>query len=155
MIWSLLVCGLLGSQAQGAADTTKAQGAADSMPVVSISSSPAFVLLGVTPSSIAQPGNIRDYKLDFATQSAFKTPDVSLELKPLWLTWLGHDRGFTHWPWYKRVLSSFGLAAGMVNQTGDTTATALAVKMKSLSSGRPLVRSRLRNVSQAASHRAR
>jgi hypothetical protein len=152
VIWSLAVCALFGAPAQSASgDTTgtssiitqllaalEAQGAADSVASISVPSSPAFVLMGVTPSSVEQPGNIRDYKLDFATQAAFKTPDVSLELRPLWLTWLGHDKGFTSWPWIKKVLSSFGLAAGVVNQTEDTTATALAATIGLYQAANPL-----------------
>jgi hypothetical protein len=123
------VCALFGARVWGAADN---------LPVVSVSSSPAFVLLGVTPSAVEQPGVIRDYKLDFATQAALRVPDVSFECRPFWLTWLGHDTGFTHWPVRKKMLSSFGLAAGMVNQTENTTATALAATMSLYRAADPL-----------------
>lgn len=56
----------------------------------SISSTPAFTMLGVTPEIVTRPGYVRDFKVDWRIKNYNLAPDLALEAQPVWF--LYYDR---------------------------------------------------------------
>lgn len=51
----------------------------------SIPSSPAFDLLGVSPSKVNKPGFLKDFKIDWLINKNSLAPDIAIDVQPVWL----------------------------------------------------------------------
>ncbi|NOT37702.1 MAG: hypothetical protein HOP11_10035 [Saprospiraceae bacterium] len=83
-----------------------------------VSSVPAFVLLDVTANKVQQAGYSRSIKIDWTLKNYKNTPNVGLELQPLWL--LLYNRGdlkkYRNATDFERTLSTLSVSIGTYNQ---------------------------------------
>jgi hypothetical protein len=89
-------------------------------------------MLDATPSFVEWPGTIPDFKLDLANPvpDATTPSGLSLECKPAWFLWLGHEpSSYQSWSWLKRDLSTLGVAGGVTTIDSGSSSAALALKL--------------------------
>lgn len=105
-----------------------------------IPASPAFDLLGVNPSLVTRPSNIKDVKVDWSFRSWRLKPNLALQAQPIWeLLYNRPDltkyRTATKW---MKVLSSLDLSAGTIEDDDLTRRLAIAAKINLYKSEDPL-----------------
>jgi len=80
--------------------------------------SAAFDLLGVNPSSVMRPGNIRDFKVDWSFQSYRLRPNLAIQAQPIWELFYNRTslQRYQKAPRWLKMLSTLDLSAGTVEQ---------------------------------------
>ncbi|WP_143092882.1 hypothetical protein [Arsenicibacter rosenii] len=106
--------------------------------------SAAFDLLGVNPSTVMRPGNIRDFKVDWSFQSYRLRPNLAIQAQPVWELFYNRPnlRKYQRAPKLMKMLSTLDISAGTVEQqTGENLfdrRLAIAGKMTLFRSKDPL-----------------
>lgn len=86
--------------------------------------SAAFDLLGVNPSTVMRPGNIRDFKVDWSFQSYRLRPNLAIQAQPVWELFYNRTnlRKYQRATTFMKMLSTLDISAGTIEQqTGDNT----------------------------------
>ena len=126
---SVIAVLLLAASPLGAQSDTTVAAVAKATDLI-IPSAPAFVLLGVNPAKVAQPGFVEDFKLDLIAGDNGLAPDVALSVKPVW-TFAYDDISLPEYrarPALERVLSTLGLSVGTAEEA-DQRQLAWALKL--------------------------
>ncbi|MBK8677719.1 MAG: hypothetical protein IPN25_03170 [Sphingobacteriales bacterium] len=79
---------------------------------LSIPPTPAFALLGITPSEVIKPGTVRDFKVDWSLKSYRLAPNLALEAQPLWLLYRYNLDRYSKASWIEKSLSTLSVSAG-------------------------------------------
>lgn len=93
---------------------------------------PAFSLLNADPSLVTMPGTVRDFKVDWSMRTYKLTPNLSLEVSPIWT--FAYDRPSDGYKAYQKAgrfmrrLSSLNLSLGTI-QFDTTRQVAFAAKI--------------------------
>jgi len=85
-----------------------------------IPSSPAFVLLDVTPSKVTIPSFSRDFKLDLLVKENKLLSDIAIEANPVWIAFY-KDVNYTDYKSeeaWKRTLSTLNVSVGTAQKEG-------------------------------------
>ena len=109
-------------------------GSATDIPVpteFSIPVSPAFDLLGVNNALVARPGNIRDFKVDWAFKSWRLKPNLALQAQPVWELFYNRaklDKYRKASP-LMRTLSTLDISAGTIEDQSLARRLSFAAKI--------------------------
>ncbi|MFZ4544927.1 MAG: hypothetical protein ACOYOA_12815 [Saprospiraceae bacterium] len=97
----------------------------------SIPVSPAFDLLGVTPSQVTKPGNIREFKVDWSFHSWRLKPNLALQMQPIWEMVYNKPnlQKYRRANGIFRTLSTLDLSAGTVEDDDSKRRASLALKI--------------------------
>lgn len=84
---------------------------------MSIPPASAFLLIDVAPNKVFQAGTCRSVKVDWTLRSYKSTPNLAIELQPLWLLYYnnGHIREYRRATNFYRALSKVSISIGTVN----------------------------------------
>lgn len=109
-------------------------GSTSDIPVVtefSIPVSPAFDLLGVNNALVARPGNIRDFKVDWAFKSWRLKPNLALQAQPVWELLYNKAKleKYRKASSLMRTLSTLDISAGTIEDQSLARRLSFAVKM--------------------------
>lgn len=121
LMMALSLC-ILSSQSNAAEDPVDSVAKASEF---AVPTSPAFVLLGVTPSKVARPGFARDLNLELITKDDKIISDAAIDVQPVWLLGFANTSAASY-----RNKSGF---ARTISTLGISLATAEKDSTKSLS----------------------
>lgn len=113
----------------------------------SIPVSAAFDLLGVNPSSVMKPGNIRDIKVDWSFRSYRLRPNIAIQAQPVWEIFYNrpHLTRYQRASKFSKMLSTLDLSFGTVEDENQNRRLAMAAKITLLRSKDPLDQPELYN----------
>ncbi len=113
----------------------------------SIPVSAAFDLLGVNPSSVMKPGNIRDIKVDWSFRSYRLRPNIAIQAQPIWEIFYNrpHLTRYQRASKFSKMLSTLDLSFGTVEDENQNRRLAMAAKITLLRSKDPLDQPELYN----------
>lgn len=105
-----------------------------------IPASPAFDLLGVNPSQIAKPSNIREFKVDWSFRSWRLKPNIALQAQPIWeIVYNKADlRAYQRASKFMKMLSTLDISAGTVEDEDFLRRASVAVKLNLYRQADPL-----------------
>jgi len=85
---------------------------------LNVPSVPAFILLDVTSAKVQQAGYTRSVKIDWTMKNYKNTPNVGLELQPIWLLYYnqGNLSRYRKASSFARKLSTLSVSIGTYNQ---------------------------------------
>ena len=111
---------------------------------ISIPPASAFLLIDVAPNKVFQAGNTRSVKIDWTLRSYKSTPNLAIELQPIWLLYYnnGHIKDYRRASSFYRMLSTLSVSVGTVNW-GPQRTVAYAAKLNLYSGNDPLLDSEL------------
>lgn len=97
----------------------------------SIPVSPAFDLLGVNNALVARPGNIRDFKVDWAFKSWRLKPNLALQAQPVWEIFYNKAKldKYRKASSLMRTLSTLDISAGTIEDQSLARRLSFAVKL--------------------------
>ncbi len=109
-------------------------GSASDIPVpteFSIPVSPAFDLLGVNNALVARPGNIRDFKVDWAFKSWRLKPNLALQAQPVWELFYNRAKleKYRKASPFMRTLSTLDISAGTIEDQSLARRLSFAAKI--------------------------
>lgn len=122
----LLFAGLLAGTAHAQSNNSGDSGDIATATDFSIPHSPAFTLLGVTPSEVATPTFPRDFRLDLVSTGDEILPNVAVQAAPVWI--LGYkDVSVTEYQEERsslaRTLSTLNVSVGTVQEAASDGGT--------------------------------
>lgn len=105
-----------------------------------IPASPAFDLLGVNPSQIAKPSNIREFKVDWSFRSWRLKPNIALQAQPIWEIFYNKAdlRAYQRANPLMKILSTLDISAGTVEDDNQLRRASMAVKLNLYRGADPL-----------------
>lgn len=97
----------------------------------SIPVSAAFDLLGVNPSSVMKPGNIRDIKVDWSFRSYRLRPNIAIQAQPIWEIFYNRPHLTKYQRAHKlsKMLSTLDVSFGTVEDENQNRRLAMAAKV--------------------------
>ncbi|MBK7811994.1 MAG: hypothetical protein IPI50_12305 [Saprospiraceae bacterium] len=97
----------------------------------SIPVSPAFDLIGVNNALVARPGNIRDFKVDWAFKSWRLRPNLALQAQPIWEVIYNRRtlEKYQKASLLMRTLSTIDLSAGTIEDDSQLRRLSFAAKI--------------------------
>ena len=97
----------------------------------SIPVSAAFDLLGVNPSAVMKPGNIRDIKVDWSFRSYRLRPNIAIQAQPIWEIFYNrpHLTKYQRASGFAKMLSTLDVSFGTVEDESQNRRLALAGKI--------------------------
>ena len=109
-------------------------GSSSDFPVASefaIPVSPAFDLIGVNNALVARPGNIRDFKVDWAFKSWRLRPNLALQAQPVWEIFYNRRtlEKYQRSSLWMRTLSTLDLSAGTIEDDSQLRRLSFAAKI--------------------------
>ena len=109
-------------------------GSSSDFPVASefsIPVSPAFDLIGVNNALVARPGNIRDFKVDWAFKSWRLRPNLALQAQPVWEIFYNRRtlEKYQKSSLWMRTLSTLDLSAGTIEDDSQLRRLSFAAKI--------------------------
>ncbi len=122
--------------AQNTEETTKENNNAESISVsksteFSIPVSPAFDLMGVNPSQVIKPTNIREFKVDWSFRSWRLKPNLALQVQPIWEMFYNRAtlNKYQKANYLMKTLSSLDISAGTVEDEDFSRRVSVAAKI--------------------------
>jgi len=109
--------------------------------------SAAFDLLGVNPSAVMKPGNIRDIKVDWSFRSYRLRPNLAIQAQPIWEIFYNrpHLTRYQRASKFSKMLSTLDLSFGTVEDDKQNRRLAIASKITLFRGKDPLDQAELYN----------
>lgn len=116
---------------------------------LNVPSVPAFILLDVTAAKVQQAGYTRSVKIDWTMKNYKNTPNVGLELQPIWLLYFNQSdlSRYRRASPLARKLSTLSVSVGTYNQD-FWRQIAFAVKLNLFQGDDPLMNDELGNATR-------
>jgi hypothetical protein len=107
----------------------------------SIPASPAFDLLGVNPSQITKPTNIREFKVDWSFRSWRLKPNLALQAQPIWEIFYNKSdlNKYRRATPFMRTLSTLDFSAGTVEGDDQQRRASFSTKINLYRAKDPLL----------------
>lgn len=103
--------------------------------------SPAFDILGINPSQVTRPANIRDIKVDWSFRSWRLKPNIALQAQPIWEFMYNRPNlaKYRKASGFMQTLSTLDISAGTIEDDDLTRRLSVAVKLNVLRERDPLL----------------
>jgi hypothetical protein len=107
----------------------------------SIPPSPIFDLMGVTPSQVTKPSNVRNFKVDWSFKSWRLSPNLALQAQPIWELFYKNKRidKYSKASAFSRMLSTLDVSVGTVLDEDNNRRIGVAGKLNLFRKADPLM----------------